>query len=78
MMLLMVEIGRKTNSCVIIEYLYSCLNFGTTEEKVIETLQRVQKLLDSFQRVAPGLDDKILVSWNSLMVTAFAKGYRNK
>ncbi len=27
-------------------------------------------------RVSPGLDDKILVSWNSLMITAFAKGYR--
>ena len=24
----------------------------------------------------PGLDDKLLVSWNSLMITAFAKGYR--
>ena len=27
-------------------------------------------------RTSPGLDDKILVSWNSLMITAFAKGYR--
>ena len=53
-------------------------NFGTTEEKVRETLQTCsQKLLDvRSKRVAPELDDKILVSWNSLMVTAFAKGYR--
>jgi hypothetical protein len=28
------------------------------------------------KRITPGLDDKILVSWNSLMITAFAKGYR--
>ena len=27
-------------------------------------------------RIPPGLDDKVLVSWNSLMITAFAKGYR--
>ncbi|ABX13087.1 thioredoxin domain-containing protein [Nitrosopumilus maritimus] len=53
-------------------------NFGTTEEKVREILQACsKKLLDvRSKRVAPGLDDKILVSWNSLMITAFAKGYR--
>ena len=53
-------------------------NFGTTEEKVREILQTCsKKLLDvRSKRVAPGLDDKILVSWNSLMITAFAKGYR--
>jgi len=28
------------------------------------------------KRITPGLDDKVLVSWNSLMITAFAKGYR--
>jgi len=53
-------------------------NFGIPEEKVREILQTCsQKLLDvRSKRVAPGLDDKILVSWNSLMITAFAKGYR--
>ena len=53
-------------------------NFGTTEAKVRETLHACsKKLLDvRSKRVAPGLDDKILVSWNSLMITAFAKGYR--
>ncbi|MHA7734352.1 thioredoxin domain-containing protein [Nitrosopumilus sp. S6] len=53
-------------------------NFGITEDKVREILQSCsQKLLDArSKRIAPGLDDKILVSWNSLMITAFAKGYR--
>jgi len=53
-------------------------NFGITEEKVSEILKTSsEKLLKvRSNRIAPGLDDKILVSWNSLMITAFAKGYR--
>ena len=53
-------------------------NFGITEEKVREILQRLFKKITEVRskRIAPGLDDKILVSWNSLMITAFAKGYR--
>ena len=53
-------------------------NFGLTEDKIREILQSCsKKLLDvRSKRIAPGLDDKILVSWNSLMITAFAKGYR--
>jgi hypothetical protein len=53
-------------------------NFGTTEEKVREILKSCsEKLLKvRSMRTPPGLDDKILVSWNSLMITAFAKGYR--
>ena len=53
-------------------------NFGTTEDKVKEILTNsAKKLLEvRSKRVAPGLDDKVLVSWNSLMITAFAKGYR--
>ncbi len=36
-----------------------------------------KKLLEERnKRVRPGLDDKILTSWNALMITAFAKGYR--
>jgi hypothetical protein len=53
-------------------------NFGTTEEKVQEILKKSsEKLLKvRSNRISPGLDDKVLVSWNSLMITAFAKGYR--
>lgn len=53
-------------------------NFGKTEQDVKEILQHSSKKLLSIRdkRVHPGLDDKILTSWNSLMITAFAKGYR--
>jgi len=53
-------------------------NFGINEEKVREILDSCsKKLLDVREkRVSPGLDDKILTSWNALMITAFAKGYR--
>ena len=53
-------------------------NFGITEEEVHGILKSCsEKLLKvRSNRVPPGLDDKVLVSWNSLMITAFAKGYR--
>ena len=53
-------------------------NFGITEQKSQEIINSCsEKLLRvRSQRILPGLDDKILVSWNSLMITAFAKGYR--
>ncbi|MFQ5781863.1 MAG: thioredoxin domain-containing protein [Nitrosopumilus sp.] len=53
-------------------------NFGITKEQVREILKSCsEKLLKvRSSRTSPGLDDKILVSWNSLMITAFAKGYR--
>ena len=53
-------------------------NFGITEEQVRAKLKECsEKLLESrSRRIAPGLDDKVLVSWNALMITAFAKGYR--
>ncbi len=53
-------------------------NFGINEDKVREILDSCsKKLLDvRAKRVPPGLDDKILTSWNALMITAYAKGYR--
>ena len=53
-------------------------NFGISEEKVREILKSCSEKLLRVRstRVPPGVDDKILVSWNSLMITAFAKGYR--
>ncbi len=52
--------------------------FGITEQKVKEILEQCSKKLLEVRslRVKPGLDDKILTSWNALMITAFAKGYR--
>ena len=52
-------------------------HFGISEDKIHEILVRCsEKLLNvRSKRVAPCLDDKILTSWNSLMITAFAKGY---
>ena len=53
-------------------------NFGISENKVKEILNQCsEKLLKvRSDRITPGLDDKILVSWNSLMITAFAKGFQ--
>lgn len=53
-------------------------NFGISEDRVREILDSCGKKLlqERSKRVLPGLDDKILTSWNSLMITAFAKGYR--
>ena len=53
-------------------------NFGISESDVHKILKTCsEKLLKvRSNRIHPGLDDKVLVSWNSLMITAFAKGYR--
>ena len=50
-------------------------NFFISEEVVADQLsQAVQKLLGvRSKRVRPHLDDKILTSWNALMISAFAK-----
>ena len=53
-------------------------NFGKNENEVRDILQSCSKKLYDIRakRTAPGLDDKVLTSWNALMITAFAKGYR--
>ena len=53
-------------------------NFGISEQQVHEIINSCSKKLLEVRskRISPGLDDKVLVSWNSLMITAFAKGYR--
>ncbi|MEZ4886540.1 MAG: thioredoxin domain-containing protein [Chitinophagales bacterium] len=47
-------------------------------EALKERLQRARRLLFEVRekRVKPGLDDKIILSWNAMMVTAFAKAYQ--
>ena len=52
--------------------------FGISEDKVKETIDSCSKKLLEVRskRIHPGLDDKILTSWNALMITALAKGFR--
>jgi hypothetical protein len=52
--------------------------FGKTEDDVNDIIKRCsEKLIEiRSKRVAPGKDEKILTSWNALMISAFAKGYR--
>lgn len=51
---------------------------GMSEENVRSLLaESSKKLLDArASRIRPGLDDKIITSWNALMVSAFATGFR--
>jgi hypothetical protein len=57
---------------------------ATAEEQgtpVAELSERVEALKDKLlavrnKRVRPGFDDKVLTSWNALMISAFAQGYQ--
>lgn len=51
---------------------------GITEDTVRTILaESSRKLLEArSKRIRPSLDDKIITSWNALMISAFAKGYR--
>jgi len=53
-------------------------HFGKTESELDEILKRCkEKLLETrAKRMSPGRDEKILASWNALMISAFVKGYR--
>jgi uncharacterized protein YyaL (SSP411 family) len=52
-------------------------NYKKTPEKIAEILNDASaKLFGAREhRVKPGRDEKILTSWNGLMISAFAKGY---
>jgi len=52
--------------------------FGKTEQEVKEIIRKCsEKLLElRSKRGAPGRDEKILTSWNALMISAFVKGFR--
>ena len=53
-------------------------HFGKSESEVKQILNQAKAKLFAVRtkRVSPGRDDKIMTSWNSLMISAFVKGYR--
>jgi uncharacterized protein len=53
-------------------------HFGKTESEVSTVLKNSRDKLLEFRkrRIPPGKDEKVLTSWNSLMISAFVKGYR--
>ena len=52
-------------------------NYNKTPEKITEILNDASAKLFTVRekRVKPGRDEKILTSWNGLMISGFAKGY---
>ena len=48
---------------------------GEAELKALLQWGRERLLEERAKRVRPGLDDKVLLSWNALMVTAYCKAY---
>ncbi|MFQ5790900.1 MAG: thioredoxin domain-containing protein, partial [Acidobacteriota bacterium] len=51
---------------------------GTSQEELTALLEEGRRLLMEAraERIRPGLDDKILTSWNGLMIAAMSRGYR--
>ena len=51
---------------------------GKSEREIENIVKQCSEKLFAtrLKRIAPGKDEKILTSWNALMITAFAKGYR--
>jgi len=56
----------------------TAFQFGKTEDDVNDIIKRCSEKLfvTRSKRIVPGKDEKILTSWNALMISAFAKGYR--
>ena len=52
--------------------------FDLSEEELMSKIAALKKVLLEVRgrRVRPGLDDKILTSWNALMISSFAQGYQ--
>ncbi|MFZ0344174.1 MAG: thioredoxin domain-containing protein [Nitrososphaeraceae archaeon] len=52
--------------------------YGQTPEEIEQVLQHISRRLFTIRekRTKPGRDDKILTSWNGLMISAFSKVYR--
>ncbi|MDH2907185.1 MAG: thioredoxin domain-containing protein [Candidatus Nitrosotalea sp.] len=53
-------------------------HFGKSESEIKQILKQSRDKLYAVRvkRVPPNRDDKMMTSWNSLMITAFVKGYR--
>nr|WP_028548547.1 thioredoxin domain-containing protein [Paenibacillus sp. UNC451MF] len=51
---------------------------GLSLDELTQTIERCRQTLFTYreQRVHPGKDDKVLTSWNGLMIMAMAKGYK--
>ena len=56
----------------------AAFKIGMSEDDAAKSIEdSAEKLLEArSRRTAPGLDEKILTSWNALFITALAKGYR--
>lgn len=54
------------------------LEFNITPEQLESIIKRSKSILRAIrlQRIRPGLDDKIITSWNALMLTAYVNAYR--
>src|SRR3990172_458837 len=68
----------KTILCNNISLSSVTIKFSKTEDQVKNILDSgIKKLLDvRSKRIPPGLDGKILTTWNALMISALAKGFR--
>ena len=68
----------KTILCNNVELSAAAFHLGVPEGAAIESLSRsAAKLLGArSKRQWPGRDDKVITSWNAMMASAFAKGYR--